>query len=141
MPVSSHQTSRLAEEADHYDSLRNSVGGSTSGTCPVASEPKMTFFHETHGDILFIDLHPSSPGDNIEVIEIGDQVGFPGQIQARVNREKKILYGLTVQKYSAVKRSLFWNYRMPSPNRALSFLVGSIQAGLCMQPGRAASAW
>jgi hypothetical protein len=90
----------------------------------------LTFEHNSVTDVMFIDLCPMQSGDNVEVVEVGEHLGFPGQIQARVNREKEVFYGLTIQNYSGLKRKLQWQYRMFSIQRALRFLVLTLLVGL-----------
>ena len=98
----------------------------------------MKMYLESRTDVMFVDLCDAAPDDLIDVVEVGDQVGFPGQIQVRVNREKQILYGITIQKFSRFKRSLFWKYRMASVRYALLLLVIALRAGLRLEPPRPA---
>jgi hypothetical protein len=93
---------------------------------------------EAHTDVMFVDLCEASPNDLIDVVDVGEQVGFPGQIQVRVNRDKQILYGITIQKFSRFKRSLFWKYRMASVRHALFLLVIGLCAGLRLEHPRPA---
>jgi hypothetical protein len=86
--------------------------------------------HDPITDIMFLDVRPVGEGDHVVVIDVGEQLGFPGQIQARVNLEKEVFYGLTIQNFSGFKRRLQWRYRMLSIQRALSFLVLTLLAGL-----------
>lgn len=142
MPTSSGQRSRLDEETNNRDLSRNQVGGSPEGSCALAVESKMKMYLEPQTDVMFVDLCAASPTDRIDVVDVGDQVGFPGQIQVRVNLEKQILYGITIQKFSSFKRSLFWKYRMASVRHALLLLVISIRAGLRLEhPQPALHAW
>lgn len=129
MPTSSHQGPGLAEEATHSDDSRNRLGGAPQGSCPVAIEEKMRTHFEPHGDVMFVDLCEALPNDRIDVLEVGEQVGFPGLIQVRVNREKQILYGITIQNFKAFRRKLFWSYRMASVQRALVLLILGLMAG------------
>lgn len=138
MPTSSHQGSRLDAETDHRDVPRNEMGGSPERSCALAVESKMKMYLESRTDVMFVDLCDAAPDDLIDVVEVGDQVGFPGQIQVRVNREKQILYGITIQKFSRFKRSLFWKYRMASVRYALLLLVIALRAGLRLEPPRPA---
>lgn len=65
------------------------------------------------------------------LVDIGGSVlGFPGQIQARINREKEIFYGLTIQNFTGLKRKLQWRYHMLSIQSALRLLVLTLLAGL-----------
>ena len=81
-------------------------------------------------DVMFVDLAPLCEDSRVCVIDVGDQVGFPGQIQVRVDLEKQTLHGLTIQNYSGFKRKLMWRYRMWSIQAALRFLVSILIAGL-----------
>jgi hypothetical protein len=142
MFTSGNQRTGLAEETHHHDDARNEMGRSPEGTCALAVESKMRMNFEPHGDIMFVDLCDAAPGDYVEVIDVGDQIGFPGQVQVRVNREKGILYGMTIQNFSAFKRRLFWKYKMASVHHALLFLLISLRAGLRMEHTQpTAAAW
>jgi len=90
----------------------------------------LRFDHNPVTDIMFLDVCPVNEGDHVVVIDVGEQLGFPGQIQARVNVEKEVFYGLTIQNFSGFKRRLQWRYRMLSIHRALRFLVLTLLAGL-----------
>ena len=129
----SHQRSGLVEEANHHDVSRNTMGRPSARACSVASQSQMKMLHEPHGDVMFIDLCEAGPSDRIDVVEVGEQVGFPGQIQARVNRENQVLYGITIQNFTSFKRKLFWHYRMASIRHAIFLLVISLRAGLWIE--------
>jgi hypothetical protein len=107
----------------------------------VAIEQKMRTHFEPHGDVLFVDLCDALPTDRIDVVDVGDQAGFPGLIQVRVNREKQILYGVTIQNYSAFKRKLLWTYRMASVHHAIVLLIMGLMAGFRADHHSAARAW
>lgn len=96
----------------------------------VSTKMTFTFDHNALTDVMFVDVNPVSQGDCVEVIDVGEQLGFPGQMQARINRDKEIFYGLTIQNFSGLKRTLKWRYRMFSIQRALRFLVLTLLAGL-----------
>ena len=129
MPASRHQESTLAEEAVDSDISRNRMGRTSKGSCAVAIEQEMRTHFEPHGDVMFVDICDALPTDRIDVIEVGEQVGFPGLIQVRVNREKQLLYGLTIQNFTAFRRKLFWSYRMASVKSALVLLIMGLKAG------------
>jgi hypothetical protein len=99
---------------------------------PDHSSKKLKFNFEYNNltDLMFVDLAPVEAGARVEVYEIGDNVGFPGQIQVRVNVEREIVYGLTIQNFTGFKRKLLWRYRMWSIQSALQFLVSILLAGL-----------
>jgi len=92
---------------------------------------KFNFEYNNLTDIMFVDLLPSVQLDSrVVVIDIGDELGFAGQVQVRVDIEKQIFYGLTIQNYSGFKRKLQWRYRMWSIQAAILFLVKTLMAGL-----------
>lgn len=102
---------------------------------------KFTLEHNPFTDVLFVDLAPLEPESKVEIIELGYVLGFPGQIQARVDRDKQIFYGMTIQNYSGFRRTLLWSYRMWSVQRALQLLVTTIMAGLCIEDRRQAMSY
>ncbi len=79
---------------------------------------------------MFVDLWPLEEGSHVEVLDIGDNLGFPGQIQVRVDLRRQIFYGLTIQNYTGFKKKLLWRYRMWSMKSALRLLVYTLIAGL-----------
>lgn len=96
---------------------------------------------EPHGNVMFLDICDALPTDHIDVIDVGEETGFPGLIQVRANREKKILYGVTIQNYSSFKRRLLWNYRMASVHHALVLLLMGLLAGFRLDGHPTARAW
>lgn len=100
----------------------------------------MTLDHNKSTDLLFVDLQKPTAGAKITTVEVGEVIGFPGQILARVDYDNEILYGLTIQNATSFKRNLLWRYRMASAKFALQLVVASIRAGLCIEkhhPGHA----
>jgi hypothetical protein len=91
---------------------------------------KMTFEHNALTDVMFVDLCCVQIGDHVEVLDVGSPLGFPGQIQVRINREKEVIFGLTIQNYSGLKRKLLWRYRMWSIQSAIRFMVVTLIVGL-----------
>jgi hypothetical protein len=81
-------------------------------------------------DVMFVDLRPIEEGSKVDVIDVGDQIGFSGQIQIRVDLEREIFYGLTIQNYTGFRKKLLWRYRMLSIQAALQFLITTIMVGL-----------
>ncbi len=79
---------------------------------------------------MFVDLLPLEEGSHVEVMDIGDNLGFPGQIHVRVDLERQIFYGLTIQNYSGFKKKLLWRYRMWSMKSAIQLLIYTLIAGL-----------
>ncbi len=124
-------------------SQRTIRGTGERATCLATKEGEMKFTleHNPFTDVLFVDLWPLEPGSTVEVIELGQVLGFPGQIQARVDREKQIFYGMTIQNYAGFRRTLMWRYRMWSVRRAIQLLVTTIVAGLCIDQKRPAMSY
>lgn len=96
----------------------------------MAQEIEMHFDLNPLTDVMFVDLLPLEEGSHVAVIDIGEAVGFPGQMQVRVDRERQLLYGLTIQNYTGFRRKLLWSYRMWSMQRAIELLVLTLIAGL-----------
>lgn len=115
---------RTGERADHL---------ATGGT---DSQMKFTLEHNPFTDVMFVDVLPLEAESKVDVIELGHVLGFPGQIQARVDRQKQIFYGMTIQNYSGFRHTLLWRYRMWSVQRAIQLLVTTIIAGLCIDHSR-----
>jgi hypothetical protein len=141
MSTSSHQVPGLAEETDNRDVSRTGLGEPSQGSCAVAIEKKMKMHFEPHGNVMFVDICDALPTDRIDVIDVGEATGFPGLIQVRANREKQILYGVTIQNYSSFKRRLLWNYRMASVHHALVLLLMGLLAGFRLEGRPSARAW
>jgi hypothetical protein len=120
------------EETSHQHVVRVPASAAGRRTEKGEADFPMTlrFDHNPVTDIMFLDVCPVNEGDHVVVIDVGEQLGFPGQIQARVNVEKEVFYGLTIQNFSGFKRRLQWRYRMLSIHRALRFLVLTLLAGL-----------
>jgi hypothetical protein len=134
MFAGSHQRAGLAEEADNHDLSRDEMGGSSERPRTVGTGDAIRTHYDKHGDIMFVDVCEAQLGDQIDVVDVGEETGFPGQIQVRVNQEKRIFYGITIQNFSSFKRRLFWKYRMASVNSAILWLITSIRAGFCARP-------
>lgn len=98
------------------------------GASHMASQIKLE--HNTLTDIAFVDVNDVQPGDCVEVLDIGETLDFPGQIQVRINREKEIVYGLTIQNYSGFRRRLKIRYGVWSFRRAIQLLISILLAGL-----------
>jgi hypothetical protein len=136
MVTSGHQISMGCEIEDRRAEARpndkHMVQRSSESTAKGTGEGEDTFQLEYNDltDVMFVDLAPLCEGSRICVIDVGDQVGFPGQIQVRVDLEQQTLHGLTIQNYSGFRRKLIWRYRMWSIQAALRFLISSLIAGL-----------
>lgn len=134
MASSGHQIEmdRSVESSTHQHMVLDNPGPVTRRTSkgPEGMAQEMTFEHNALTDVMFVDLCSVQPGDRVEVLDVGGPLGFPGQIQFRVNREKEVIYGLTIQNYSGLRRKLWWQYRMWSIQSAMRFLVITLLAGL-----------
>ncbi len=132
MPASSHQIQTVADEKSDRVVLRNQPetggGHDPHKACSVAEEVNMEYDRLT--DVMHVDMCSPSGGERIDVIDVGDKLGFPGQIIARVNIEERIIYGLTIQNFSAFRRKLFWKYKMASMHRALQLMINVLCAAL-----------
>lgn len=96
----------------------------------------MTLEHNKSTDLMFVDIKIPAPGTKITTIDVGEMIGFPGQILARVDYENEVLYGLTIQNASSFKRKLLWRYGMASAKHALELVMASICAGLKIEERR-----
>ena len=111
-----------------FDSPRTAIGRTGKGASDMASQIKVE--HNTLTDVAFIDLAEVMPGDCVEIVDIGAQLDFAGQLQIRINREKEIVYGLTIQNYSGFRRRLKLRYGIWSFRRAIRLLISTLLAGL-----------
>jgi hypothetical protein len=93
-------------------------------------EMNIEFVYNDLTDVMFADLASIQPGEEVTVLEIGAEVGFPGQIQIRVNLKEEKIYGVTIQNFSGFKRTLQWQYRMLSARRAIQWFITTLLAGL-----------
>lgn len=101
---------------------------------------EVSFEHIKSTDVIFVDIVTPKADAKITTIDVGDMLGFPGQVLARVDYENEILYGLTIQNATSFKRKLLWKYRMANAKQALSLMVASIKAGLRIEERRHAHA-
>jgi len=96
----------------------------------MAQGIKITLNYNRLTDVMFVDLLPLEEGSRVDVLDIGDEIGFPGQVQVRVDRKRQIFYGLTIQNYTGFRRKILWQYRMWSIQCAIKLLVSTLLAGL-----------
>ncbi len=94
---------------------------------------EMKLIHEHHSDVVHVILCEPTAGAKISTINIGDRVGFPGLITARVDAEKGILYGLNIENFSSFKRTVRWRNHMLSLRKAIELIVLTLQAGICIE--------
>lgn len=90
----------------------------------------MTMEHERHTDVMHVDFCATPANAKIRVAEVGEQVGFPGQIQVRVDAETGTVYGVTIQNFASFKRKIMWEYKMASVQRAIELFMRALCAGL-----------
>lgn len=90
----------------------------------MMSEMKFTYRRNT--DVAYVDIAEPLEHAEIEVREIGEQVGFPGQVLARFDAQTGQLYGLTFQRWSAMRRTLMWRHRTFMARKVLNELVAKI---------------
>jgi len=68
----------------------------------MADEMTFTFDHNPLTDVMFVDVRPLDKGAHISVVDIGDSLGFPGQVQLRVDLENEVVYGIIIQNYGGL---------------------------------------
>lgn len=134
MLASSHQISGTPEKESDCLSVWDRGEPDPKGTRAVGQAMKIVHMeHEPHTDVMHVDICEAPPGARIDAIEIGECVGFPGQILARVDLDRRIVYGITIHRFSPFKRRLMWQYRMGSIRRAMLLLIQTLCAGLRME--------
>lgn len=137
MFASSHQIQAVADEESNRVVLRDQRGSGSGedpqGACTLATEVKMEYDNLT--DVMHVDVCLPSGDTRVDVLDVGECLGFPGQVVLRVNLDNKIIYGLTIQRFSAFKRTLLWRYRMASIQRALLLLLNTLRVGLWIDHG------
>ena len=95
-----------------------------------AQELQLDYERET--DVMYVNLCAPSADAQIDVFEVGEQIGFPGQVAVRVDRNQQLLLGVTIERFSYFKRRLLWKYRMASVAAALTLLVNSLRVALAL---------
>jgi hypothetical protein len=127
------------EETTDCDDLRSAEGLSAERKDIMAQKVRpedVTVEHIKSTDLMFVDVAQPGKDAKITTVDVGEMLGFPGQILARVDFENEILYGLTIQHATNFKRKILWHYRMASFRRALALMLASIRTGLCVEEGR-----
>jgi len=90
--------------------------------------------HDRLTDVMYVDMFdPSLITNRVEVIDVGCQVGFPGQVLARIDRDNGVLLGVTILDFSAFKRRMHWTYRMASIQRALLLFLNMLSTGFLLE--------
>lgn len=90
---------------------------------------KIKLEYEPQTDVMYVDLCEPRSGAIIDVVDVGGDIGFPGQLLVRIDRDSEEMLGLTIQEYTSFKNRLLWKYRMISVQRAIGLLVNSLRAG------------
>jgi hypothetical protein len=93
----------------------------------------ITFERDDFTDVAYATMKTPANHRRVQVIDVGDMVGFPGQVLARVDEESGELYGLTIENYSKFRRKLISRYRMASAKSALELMAQSLAAGLSVE--------
>jgi hypothetical protein len=96
----------------------------------IPGAEQLVFEHIKSSDVLFVDVEQPPAGVRITTVDVGEMLGFPGQILARIDYEHEIFYGLTIQNATNFKRKLLWQYKMANAKRAIALLIPAIRAGL-----------
>jgi len=125
----------VAEEESDPVVLRGQpegCSGATGERSLALAEEEIKLSYEKHTDVMHVDLCFPLEGDKVDVVDVGEFTGFPGQVVARINREKQVIYGLTIQNFSGFRRRLLWQYKMASMHRALQLIINLLLAGLCI---------
>ena len=137
MPTSSHPLQTVADKKSDCVAVRGarsaSAGDDPQGTGNLANQMNLEYDRLT--DVMHVDVCFPPDGAHVDVIDVGDCLGFPGQIVARVNLDKRVVYGFTIQRFSAFKRTLLWQYRMASIRKALFLLLRTFRAVVWMDTG------
>jgi hypothetical protein len=100
---------------------------------PKVKFQDVSFEHIKSSDVLFVDLQQPTEGARVTTVDVGEMMGFPGQILARIDYEREILYGLTIQNATSFRRRLLWRYKMASVKSAIALLLAAIGAGLFIE--------
>ncbi|MGC2111766.1 MAG: hypothetical protein WA655_19775 [Candidatus Korobacteraceae bacterium] len=99
----------------------------------MAKEEKITFEHIKSTDVMFVDIRPVPEGAKVCTVDVGAAIGVPGQIHARVDLEREIIYGLTVQNFRSFRRRMFWRYHFASIKKAIQFLIAALRINMCLE--------
>jgi hypothetical protein len=86
--------------------------------------------YEKYSDVMFVELAETPRGVGIDTVEVGESVGFPGQIVARFNAETGEVYGFVIERYSCVEKKLKREQAIRSARLALENLLQRIVEAL-----------
>ena len=67
---------------------------------------QFTETYEKYSDVMYVDVAVPQKGAVIETVDVGDELGLPGQIIVRYDAATGNIYGMTIERYSAVDRKL-----------------------------------
>lgn len=90
---------------------------------------ELQFTYERHSDLLHVDASVPPAGAHIDVVEVGEETGFPGQVYIRVDGETGEVYGMTVHNYTGMRRALLFERHMLRARKFLEVLFSGIRAG------------
>lgn len=94
------------------------------------SPENFTADYEKYSDVMFLSIADTPTDAVIETMEVGDKVGFPGQIVARYNAVTGELYGVIIERYSAVERKINRDEAKHNAKQALVHLLERVLAAL-----------
>jgi ribosome-associated translation inhibitor RaiA len=86
--------------------------------------------YEKYADVMFVDFTETPKHADVDTFELGEQVGFPGQIVVRFNAESGDVYGVIIERYSAVEKKLKREAAKRNAKQALKQLVELILEAL-----------
>lgn len=95
----------------------------------MAAENDIKLEYERHTDVMHVDISEPRAGSVIDALEVGDQLGFPGQIVLRVERDTQTPVGISICRFRSFKRKLLWNYRIASFDKAIRLFVDFLRTG------------
>jgi hypothetical protein len=141
MFTSEHQISLMVEEKPYCDDIRSvqRTGGGPSKKASSSLESARAMIklnHERHTDVMYVDVCFPEDGACVDVIEVGEELGFPGMVQARVDLKQQIVYGLTIQNFTSFQRKMRWHFRIWSIAQMLELVVRTLRAGLGLDHSR-----
>ena len=88
--------------------------------------------YDKFGDVMYLEVTPTPATANIDTVEIGTNVGFPDQIVARVDAATGEVYGIIIERYSAVISKLERDMAVHNVKQVLCQLVEQIKALLAV---------
>ncbi len=136
MPSGCDQATKLDEGSTHSEHSRDRGASNPQRESSVETKMTVHLQYERETDTMYVDLCETPADAKVDVFEAGEQLGFPGQLFVRVDVERQIMFGVTIQNFSSFKRRIMWRYRIASVQRALELLVASLRAGLIIDRPR-----